>query len=73
MCKEEEGLSIKWIFNRTNKFQFYAYHVFKIALSIPMSEWIGLFLWLGQLPRPFIPASVRLVGILPVSLFLIPL
>ena len=22
MCKEEEGLSIKWIFNRTNKFQF---------------------------------------------------
>ena len=21
MCKEEEGLSIKWIFNRTNKFQ----------------------------------------------------
>ena len=22
LCKEEEGLSIKWIFNRTNKFQF---------------------------------------------------
>ena len=36
MCKEEEGLSIKWIFNRTNKFQFVG------MIKIPISRVKGL-------------------------------
>lgn len=53
-------------------FQLYAYYVFKIALSIMCMD-RAIFSVGGRLSRPVISTSVRLVGILPVSLFLIPL
>lgn len=58
MCKEEEGLSIKWIFNRTNKFQFgelkkwdlpiKTYKLLTIKLLYSMfliNYYIGAFVW----------------------------
>ena len=56
MCKEEEGLSIKWIFNRTNKFQF---------VESRKSEFVERFPEFSLFYRLFSPLDSEMICIFP--------